>query len=281
MFCKYCGKQIPENAKFCSKCGKKIQESGIRSLEDTNSVVANVAVNNTENLQVQESKAEEKTPVLEYKDISINGRRFVYLGDSSKVFCSKCHNKADIYSTLCSYCNSSFCEPTSNETIKPLNSELSARQELSLEATEKSRKKPTKRIIIIACILAIIIPVGLKVKKEIDVKSYEARMRPIGVAFAKRYKEAANEYLENPTNANSKAVEAAFLDVIEVYLDYYRGMVAVKGKGDYSYMNEKMEMLIAKCEDIHRVGNMFSHVEDYDSRMTQIRAEWRAIKQQY
>ena len=65
MFCKYCGKQIPENAKFCSKCGKKIQESGIRSLEDTNSVVANVAVNDTENLQVQESKAEEKTPVLE------------------------------------------------------------------------------------------------------------------------------------------------------------------------------------------------------------------------
>ena len=54
-----------------------------------------------------------------------------------------------------------------------------------------------------------------------------------------------------------------------------------RNNASHRWEMEKMEMLIAKCEDIHRVGNMFCHVEDYDSRMTQIRAEWRAIKQQY
>ena len=26
MFCRYCGNQLPENAKFCSSCGAKVDE---------------------------------------------------------------------------------------------------------------------------------------------------------------------------------------------------------------------------------------------------------------
>ena len=105
-------------------------------------------------------------------------------------------------------------------------------------------------------------------------------MWPVFVSSAKRSKEATNEYLENPTIANSKAAEAALLDMIEAYLDYYRGMVAVKGKGDYSYMNENMESFIVACENIHREIGLYG-LREFDTRMAQIRAEWRAIKQQY
>lgn len=234
MFCKYCGKELPDNAKFCSRCGKQL----ISEIHIETSVV----------------KEQSETKTVEVPD----------------------ENKNQNISTKTQEVYSSCLK----EPIKSLNSEVTDRQKIAFEQTEKLQKKPIKRIVIITCILAIIIPVGLKVKKEIAVKSYEARMWPVFVSIAKRSEEIGNRYLENPTIGNSKAAEAAGLDVIEAYLDYYKGMVAVKGKGDYSYMNEKMEMLITNLENVHRAGNIFTNLEDYDSRMAQIRAEWRAIKQQ-
>lgn len=167
-----------------------------------------------------------------------------------------------------------------NEPIKPLNSEVPDRQEINLEQTEKSQKKSIKRIVIIICILAIIIPVGLKIKKEIAVKSYVTRMWPVCVSSWNRAKEALEKCMEDPTIRNEDAAEVACLDAIESYLDYYRGMVSVKGKGDYSDMNENIEGLIAKCENMHRERGFYG-LSEFDSRMTQIRAKWRAIKQQY
>ena len=105
-------------------------------------------------------------------------------------------------------------------------------------------------------------------------------MWPVCVSTANRAKEAISKCVENPTIKNEDAAELASLDTIEAYLDYYRGMVAMKGKGDYSDMNEQIEGLIVACENIHRERGFFG-LSEFDSRMTQIRAEWRAIKQQY
>lgn len=124
-YCCSCGTKFEDDASFCIKCGRKIQkdefEHEIKTFESTKSVVTDIEINNTENLKVQDSKPVEKVPVLEYKNISFNGRHFVYLDDSSKVFCPKCHNKTDIYSTLCSFCNANFCEPTLKKSQKNQN----------------------------------------------------------------------------------------------------------------------------------------------------------------
>lgn len=124
-YCCSCGTKFEDDAIFCVKCGRKIQkdesEHEFKTSKSIKSVVTDVEINNTENLKVQDSKPVEKVPVLEYKNISFNGRHFVYLDDSSKVFCPKCHNKADIYSTRCSFCNENFCEqPSTKSQEKPI-----------------------------------------------------------------------------------------------------------------------------------------------------------------
>ena len=75
----------------------------------------------------------------------------------------------------------------------------------------------------------------------------------------------------------------AALDMLESYLDYYRGMVAVQRKGDYSSMNEFMEDRMASVAENHKVfsENPFYISRDYDMRMSQIKTEWHSIKQLY
>ena len=43
MFCKYCGKELPDNAKFCSKCGKQLIEvlSQTADISDDTKIVQN------------------------------------------------------------------------------------------------------------------------------------------------------------------------------------------------------------------------------------------------
>jgi len=72
--CLYCGEKISDSDEICPKCGKEQSD---------------------------------------YKELKIDGRNFLYIKDTSKVYCPKCHKRVDKNSTSCFNCNANFM--TSNE----------------------------------------------------------------------------------------------------------------------------------------------------------------------
>lgn len=112
MFCKYCGRELPDNAKFCSKCGKQL----VSEIHEETGVV----------------KEQSKTKIVEVPEKNENQKQ------STKA--------QEEYTEIL------------NETIKPLKSELSARQELSLEfnkniAMHKQNDKSITIFIILSFVL--------------------------------------------------------------------------------------------------------------------------------
>ena len=103
MFCKYCGKELPDTAVFCSKCGKQL----VKTEHKTTIVVQ-------ESPKVESNESVEKN--IEFKDIYTNGRHFLYLDDATKVFCPKCKKRVDSFSTTCSWCNTSFMTDTNEKS---------------------------------------------------------------------------------------------------------------------------------------------------------------------
>ena len=40
MFCKYCGRDIPETSEFCPECGKKLKKESVKNKEERRPVGA-------------------------------------------------------------------------------------------------------------------------------------------------------------------------------------------------------------------------------------------------
>ena len=95
-------------------------------------------LNNSVN-ENSDSLDEKSESIEEYKDISVNGRHFLYLDDSRKVFCPKCKKRVDSASTVCSWCNTSFMTDANEKS----NNNSSMSQPIVSERFENTRKEST------------------------------------------------------------------------------------------------------------------------------------------
>ena len=149
-FCSHCGNVLEEDAVFCMMCGNRIHgesneaslkkepvkvftdnseksmthEAHIETVKNTENASQESQENMNKSIDVSDESLNGKSePVLEYKDTYINGRHFLYLDDSKKVFCPKCKKRVDSTSTLCSWCNTSFMTATikNNDILKDSN----------------------------------------------------------------------------------------------------------------------------------------------------------------
>lgn len=119
-------------------------------------------------------------------------------------------------------------------------------------------------------------------KFEDTIESYRKRAFPIVKDAFDRFNRAVavhNIYLKGYT---FEKIMIAGLNLIEVYLDYYKGMVKIHGQGNYSVMNKEMEETIATVEDnyIDNKENLDLRTKDkYDRKLSELRTEWRKVKQ--
>ena len=99
MFCKYCGKQISDNAKFCSKCGKQL--SAITT-ENINSVSSDAAS------KISEEKKEIGQTIIEIKKKECTESEKTEVEKEAPI---ETLNKPD-------ECNISFCKHCGNEVLE-------------------------------------------------------------------------------------------------------------------------------------------------------------------
>lgn len=90
--CPECGKEISDKAKFCIHCGLTLNEAAS---------------------SVNKNSSDAPETKIEYKEIHSNGRVFHYINDSSKPLCPHCHKPVDWVATMCSNCNGSLMEKSS------------------------------------------------------------------------------------------------------------------------------------------------------------------------
>lgn len=120
--------------------------------------------------------------------------------------------------------------------------------------------------------------------KKIDtVKSYEERAFPLVEDASARVGAAAAIYNVNRTNkAAFEKVNIAALNYIEVFLDYYKGLVKIQGDGDYSEINQDIEHDIEFIENgyINNKHLLSLRTQDQTERkLSELRTEWRKIRQ--
>ena len=123
--------------------------------------------------QKTDSLDEKSESIEEYKDISVNGRHFLYLDDSKKVFCPKCKKRVDSASTVCSWCNTSFMtdmneKSNNNSSIsQPIVSEYyeEKRTDSVADSTESPAKSKTG-LLVAAIFIALAICWGISISKN-------------------------------------------------------------------------------------------------------------------
>ena len=100
---------------------KENVEEGLQNEKPVTDTISNTDVQTDDNSQEKEAvtapvltekpqkeTVEQSELKLELKNTYVNGKHFVYIDDSSKVFCPKCHKRADVNATMCSNCNANF-----------------------------------------------------------------------------------------------------------------------------------------------------------------------------
>ena len=95
--CPECGKEISDKAKFCIHCGFTLNEAAS---------------------SVNKSSSDAPETKIEYKELHSNGRIFHYIDDSSKPLCPHCNKPVDWVATICSNCNKSIMEKSSENTVE-------------------------------------------------------------------------------------------------------------------------------------------------------------------
>lgn len=238
------------------------------------------------------------------------------------MICKNCGNELEVDSILCSNCGKYIDSESQSEIgieiegTKEHSKGISDEEILKQERTPLSASEKVKRalknkkvifVIVAVCILvfslAVGISKGLESRKEKLVQSYIDRMAPVVDEKRDNFKSClrnAEEYLTADFNSDGKfttrpktkaersrdvrkAVVAGF-DALEVCLDYYKGLISVRGEGDYSYINNIIEKTITDVEQCYTSYEDFiptDSLREYKNRMLQIRTEWRSMKQNY
>ena len=190
-YCGYCGNKLESDAVFCISCGKKIHveepqanTNAVKPIESENvkeesAKIASQKTGYTEKniepeipfnkIETVASPAVAKTlheEKLEFKDFYGNGKHFVYIDDSSKLFCPKCHKRADIYATMCSNCNESFV--VQNESSSNTDSswhvqkiDFDNAEKKSADSTTVSNNKGINGLLVAVVLFTIVISAGM------------------------------------------------------------------------------------------------------------------------
>ena len=95
--CPECGKEISDKAKFCIHCGFTLNEAAS---------------------SVNKNPSDAPETKIEYKELHSNGRIFHYIDDSSKPLCPHCNKPVDWVATMCSNCNKSIMEKSSENFVE-------------------------------------------------------------------------------------------------------------------------------------------------------------------
>lgn len=345
MFCKYCGKELADDAKFCSKCGKQLVANEQKETRDENVSTVEIDADISKSIENQEKMTSDstentKSSNLVNSDFSIKKEKnkktitlviltfvlfvvgylidryafsdsldfgvfavlamiFFHIPALILYFISMKKLKTNIginlifslllLTGMIILCHGAvegdYYSEDGAETLFTIGFICSEVPILIMIiiAIKKIVTKLEYRKIFFAMLAVIMLIGGYFDYKKMAVKSYEKRMYPVFESVEWRWYYARGNYNENPTITNAEATDSAALDMLESYLDYYRGMVAVQRKGDYSSMNEFMEDRMASVAENHKVfsENPFYISRDYDMRMSQIKTEWHSIKQLY
>ncbi|MBR4826166.1 MAG: hypothetical protein IKZ86_15330 [Spirochaetaceae bacterium] len=126
-----------------------------------------------------------------------------------------------------------------------------------------------------------------KTEKTIDtvdtVESYTERAYPLVEDAIARFNASTAVFNMNLNDdTNLEIANRAGLNLIEVYLDYYKGKVKIQRQGDYSEMNTFMEEVIALVERNYIANNVFLSLrsqEQFEKKLSELRSEWRKIRQ--
>ena len=150
MFCKYCGKVIPDNAKFCSKCGKQLV--AIKT-DDTNSIFSDETPKNVEEKkEIEQTITEiEKSVNIESMGVALeNAESLETLNKTEESnipsqepaqpkatkFCKHCGKEISVTATFCPKCGS--------ETNKPEAQSNSGKTQESVSASNSYNSIHTK-----------------------------------------------------------------------------------------------------------------------------------------
>ena len=205
-YCAHCGNALDDDALFCMNCGNRIKEehpqtedsgardSQIKTAEDTDSVTENIEEklqNEKAVIEVDKTTQKEKTELKDepinkslpegsiethkdYKNLFYSGKHFVYIDDSSKVFCPKCHERTDINETLCSNCNTSFIVNTKTSTD---SDELSGQEQKivfdngKVQFRNEQQASSTSSFVsvaLIAIFIGLAVLVGVSIKESLE-----------------------------------------------------------------------------------------------------------------
>lgn len=196
------------------------------------------------------------------------------------MFCKYCGNEIDDSAAFCSKCGSQIDSEKQNPIL----------QKSSNSQTLKNKKplfKNKKIIVAIAfvCIIGAGIPTGIYVRNKIKEKAVQAYSaeKLILIDEKKEFVDRAVDKSEaNFNRENCEAVCAAGLDYVECYLDYYNGLVKIKGKGNYKNWNMSIDAMIEKTENLINVSTDYCSYEaqkDFYKRLATIKGTWLYIRQ--
>jgi len=207
------------------------------------------------------------------------------------MFCKNCGNQIEDGALFCSQCGTKIdfvdtpnTESQNDEDTKTDNAVAAeiTENEITSESSTNLRASKGKKIVL--AVLVAILLIGLYFG---NIKLYKKRMYPVYEASENRFNKSVNEYNNKKTYNSAKDSDRAGLDMIEAYLDYYKGKskIVIFGiGGGYPGMNEYMEENIALIENNHSISQFLltkSDQEYFDARMSSLRAEWRKAKRQW
>ena len=217
------------------------------------------------------------------------------MGDDA-LFCSKCGKQ--LSSTKKMEMEESPVQLQETNQLQDNETDLPVQESVQKEGIKKGEKKTGKKIFLTVLALGLILGGWVAYRKVFVKQSVEAYIEknyPLYEAAKNRFNESVDKYNERYSSGAAENSSRAGLDMIEAYLDYYKGMVKVQGAGDYSDMNKYMEETIALVESNHSIhglyrtsttlgGFTFTYGEtekfrDYfDKRIESLKAEWKRVK---
>jgi len=186
--------------------------------------------------------------------------------DNDSLFCPKCGKQVVPEKVVDSDTENSTDQKEGITTVTKTEKEQSQEEiKVPAESVTKVKKGKSKTgvKIILSILGLVVIGAGYfgymkffapkSTDRGAEISRYVEKNWPIYEAAENRFNDAVDKYNANKSTANAENSSRAGLDMIESYLDYYKGLVKVKGPNDYSEMNRYMDESIALVEGNHSI----------------------------
>ena len=272
MFCKYCGKDLSDDAVFCSGCGKRL----VMEVKEKIAVEEKLnyeppSVGQVTEQTIEKSDANE-TDVVKFDPSAKELEEVAAVSDGADKMEAVDEEKAV-------------------QVFHDTPDESNNTKGESIPVKQKKHKKwsAKKKLIFFGSAVAILIAVGIPVGRMIQIKIYEAKNYPVLEEFASNlYDEMINfDNKYNSENFDPIDDRLCLLDAevyyLNAYLDYYVGLVRVKGKNaDYSEINADIECTITMAEgDLNNsspLGLLYGFFNETKENLSSIKNRWKNIK---